>query len=270
MARYGRAAQWSAGPSTGPSTGPSAGSRERRAAMAGGRGLPVRQPGLRRAAGHSQPRRLRAVRMGVGGHRRDDGLDGGHNRGLRAPGTPHPGPARRRPRGHRGPAAQHPGAAAPAGHAARGDAGDRDLGGGTGAGLGGAVRQASGPGRRGVPNGAASRAGSPTRSCVPWPNCTSTAGRTASRYGWAIPWSAARSGSASAASSAETPCSAGIRTRRGARWRTWPPGWKRPAACSSTRSGTAVPATAGPAAPGLERADDLGQRGERALGGDQV
>jgi non-ribosomal peptide synthetase component F len=34
---------------------------------------------------------------------------------------------------------------------------------------------------------AASRAGSPTRSCVPWPNCTPTAGRTASRYGWTVP-----------------------------------------------------------------------------------
>ena len=43
----------------------------------------------------------------------------------------------RRPRGHRRPAAVHRGAAVPVGHAARGDAGDRDLGGRAGAGLGG-------------------------------------------------------------------------------------------------------------------------------------
>ena len=56
-----------------------------------------------------------------------------------------------------------------------------------------AFRQVARPAARTV-----SRAGSPTRCSARSPSCTTRAGHTASRYGWAMSWSAARWGSVSA------------------------------------------------------------------------
>ena len=188
--------------------------------------------GYAAAADHPQPGRLRAARLGVRGHRGDGGVDGRYYRGLRAPGAPDPGGARRRPRGHPGLllstlALQYPQAM-----------------------------------RHGVMPVTAIWVAGPV---LAW--AVGSAGGRARSPPWSCPAATSRCGTGTSPWSSTAWCSCCSRAGPSATWPGWPPRWRPNASTPSGRGDQPGTGTAGPRHPRLGAAGTGAGAAARGRGG---